>query len=348
MGKKCKKKSAAAVRRLNRERGRLLALNRKKRGHNAKGKLADATENSSATLEIEVDPPGNPMVDVAKFNMVDVAENSSATLEIELDPPENPVCFGCGWRGYEEPRRSYHRFPTDANLQQQWLDAIGKTGPVNRRTALCNIHFEESCFRYGLVRGHRILRMGSVPTLQTGRLPSMMVSISSSGNLEIDGHPGQAGDEMEEVTVKIEKEDSDSDDDNDRIAGATFSDDPTSSPKPKRQKLPEPIQTSSVKVDIKKEASDSEQSGDSLEDCWEDRVIAALDQVKKGNRKSKGDPFALYGKLVASELRRLPSRTSAKLKPAILNLIRRVAVIDDVGGARKSKKRKQNYKEEKK
>ncbi|CAH0399626.1 unnamed protein product [Chilo suppressalis] len=57
-------------------------------------------------------------------------------------------------------------FPSNEELKLKWLDILGKSNvSVGKRTALCSTHFEEHCFRYGLVNGTRILRDGSLPTL---------------------------------------------------------------------------------------------------------------------------------------------------------------------------------------
>ncbi|RVE43644.1 hypothetical protein evm_011684 [Chilo suppressalis] len=76
------------------------------------------------------------------------------------------TCFVCKWRSDKSPRRSYHKFPSNEELKLKWLDILGKSNvSVGKRTALCSTHFEEHCFRYGLVNGTRILRDGSLPTL---------------------------------------------------------------------------------------------------------------------------------------------------------------------------------------
>ncbi|XP_030033898.2 uncharacterized protein LOC115450068 isoform X3 [Manduca sexta] len=76
------------------------------------------------------------------------------------------TCFLCKWRGDKFPRRSYHKFPSNAEMRQKWLDIMGKSNvSIGVRTSLCSIHFDEDCFRYGLVNGRRILKDGSIPTL---------------------------------------------------------------------------------------------------------------------------------------------------------------------------------------
>ncbi|XP_044757122.1 THAP domain-containing protein 1-like [Coccinella septempunctata] len=88
-------------------------------------------------------------------------------------------CFLCKWRNDKLPRRSLHRFPLNKNFRQKWLDILGKSNvSIGKHTSLCSIHFEEDCFRYGLICGTKILKDGSLPTLY---LPN-----SNSENLAID------------------------------------------------------------------------------------------------------------------------------------------------------------------
>ncbi|XP_046417558.1 THAP domain-containing protein 5 [Neodiprion fabricii] len=76
------------------------------------------------------------------------------------------TCFVCKRRGDRGPRRSFHKFPSNKVQRQQWLDNIGKSDMVvGSRTTICSLHFENSCFRYGLVRGKRLLKECSLPTL---------------------------------------------------------------------------------------------------------------------------------------------------------------------------------------
>lgn len=46
------------------------------------------------------------------------------------------------------------------------MDILGKSNvSIGTRTTLCCLHFEEDCFRYGLVYGRKVLKDGSLPTL---------------------------------------------------------------------------------------------------------------------------------------------------------------------------------------
>ncbi|XP_039762563.1 uncharacterized protein LOC120635611 isoform X2 [Pararge aegeria] len=84
------------------------------------------------------------------------------------------TCYICKWRADREPRRSFHKFPFVEAEKQKWLDVIGKSNvSLGKRTSVCSIHFERSCFRYGLVNGRELLRQGSVPTLQLTRPPEV-------------------------------------------------------------------------------------------------------------------------------------------------------------------------------
>ncbi|XP_023940797.1 THAP domain-containing protein 1 [Bicyclus anynana] len=84
------------------------------------------------------------------------------------------TCYICKWRADKEPRRSFHKFPYDEAEKQKWLDIIGKSHvSLGKRTSVCSIHFDTSCFRYGLVNGRELLRQGSVPTLQLTRPPEV-------------------------------------------------------------------------------------------------------------------------------------------------------------------------------
>ncbi|XP_050671999.1 uncharacterized protein LOC126970216 isoform X3 [Leptidea sinapis] len=75
-------------------------------------------------------------------------------------------CFLCKWRTDKYPQRSFHKFPSNNELRQKWLDILGKSNvDIGRRTSLCNLHFEDDCFRIGLVYGRRVLKKGSLPTL---------------------------------------------------------------------------------------------------------------------------------------------------------------------------------------
>ncbi|XP_034838741.1 THAP domain-containing protein 1-like [Maniola hyperantus] len=84
------------------------------------------------------------------------------------------TCYICKWRADKLPRRSFHKFPYDEAEKQKWLDIIGK-GDVSlgKRTSICSIHFDQTCFRYGLVNGRELLRQGSLPTIQLSRPPEV-------------------------------------------------------------------------------------------------------------------------------------------------------------------------------
>ncbi|KAM7302674.1 hypothetical protein ISCGN_018182 [Ixodes scapularis] len=69
---------------------------------------------------------------------------------------------------------SYHRFPGEASLREQWLRAVRRDqwSPTSA-TRLCSAHFDTDCFEassllkleFGLVHGNRKLKPGAVPTL---------------------------------------------------------------------------------------------------------------------------------------------------------------------------------------
>ncbi|XP_045782988.1 uncharacterized protein LOC123879365 [Maniola jurtina] len=84
------------------------------------------------------------------------------------------TCYICKWRADKLPRRSFHKFPYDEAEKQKWLDIIGKSNvSLGKRTSICSIHFDKTCFRYGLVNGRELLRQGSLPTIQLTRPPEV-------------------------------------------------------------------------------------------------------------------------------------------------------------------------------
>ncbi|CAH2236852.1 jg20416 [Pararge aegeria aegeria] len=104
---------------------------------------------------------------------VDTASDSDAATVRHLTVQQHQI----GLREYTINKHAYlraklFRFPFVEAEKQKWLDVIGKSNvSLGKRTSVCSIHFERSCFRYGLVNGRELLRQGSVPTLQLTRPP---------------------------------------------------------------------------------------------------------------------------------------------------------------------------------
>lgn len=80
------------------------------------------------------------------------------------------MCLVCKYRGDQIPRRSFHRVPPNEEQRKKWLEILGKSNDgVGSRAIICSRHFEESCFRYGLIYGRRLLKEGSLPSLYLER-----------------------------------------------------------------------------------------------------------------------------------------------------------------------------------
>ncbi|XP_044747566.1 THAP domain-containing protein 2-like isoform X2 [Coccinella septempunctata] len=99
------------------------------------------------------------------------------------------TCFSCKWRNGKFPRRSFHskcnRFPLKQELRQKWLDILGKSNiSIGKHTTLCSIHFEEDCFRYGLIYGTRILKDGSLPTRHLTKIKTENQVLDSSQEIK--------------------------------------------------------------------------------------------------------------------------------------------------------------------
>ncbi|CAH0728572.1 unnamed protein product, partial [Brenthis ino] len=96
------------------------------------------------------------------------------------------TCFLCKWRSDKHPQRSYHKFPSNNELKQKWLDILGKSNvSVGTRTTLCCLHFKEDCFRYGLVYGRKVLKDGSLPTLYLTKGDKKGPTIKSIDDIKI-------------------------------------------------------------------------------------------------------------------------------------------------------------------
>ncbi|KYQ50076.1 THAP domain-containing protein 1 [Trachymyrmex zeteki] len=75
------------------------------------------------------------------------------------------TCWVCKWRGDKEPKRSFHRFPSDENQRKKWEHILGINDVVlGVRTTICSLHFTEDCFHYG-VDGRTLLKEDSFPSL---------------------------------------------------------------------------------------------------------------------------------------------------------------------------------------
>ena len=89
------------------------------------------------------------------------------------------VCSVLGCSTNRRPKRdtsslvgvSFHRFPTDSNLRNEWVERIGRVDwhPA-RRSLLCSRHFTDDCFIRPVLPGfycRKALVPGAVPTLFT-------------------------------------------------------------------------------------------------------------------------------------------------------------------------------------
>ncbi|XP_018371877.1 PREDICTED: THAP domain-containing protein 2-like [Trachymyrmex cornetzi] len=75
------------------------------------------------------------------------------------------TCWVCKWRGDKEPKRSFHRFPSNENQRKKWEHILGINNVVlGARTTICSLHFTENCFHYS-VDGKRLIKEGSFPSL---------------------------------------------------------------------------------------------------------------------------------------------------------------------------------------
>lgn len=80
-------------------------------------------------------------------------------------------CYVCNRKASKLSNLSFHRFPNDEESKQKWLDIIGKSESISKRSTVCSLHFTEDCFRYGLVYGMRRLKEGSNPSIYLNETP---------------------------------------------------------------------------------------------------------------------------------------------------------------------------------
>lgn len=126
------------------------------------------------------------------------------------------TCFLCKWRSDKEPRRSFHQFPVKTNERQHWLDIMGQSNAViGNRASICMVHFEDNCFRYGLIYGRKYLKAGSCPSLHlvrkeekenTSAVSSMDVSYSEpSMNTIQQNYTNKTAAKSELSTVSVQQ-----------------------------------------------------------------------------------------------------------------------------------------------